>query len=117
MADSIGAIIVCPENIDHFNVQEGLTKQLFSYTVDTTASFYSIDRNKIYLTGLSFGGRHAVMVAMNTDNGPIPKLRGVIPFATGRNAEQLPNYSRLDEFAPACICICLLYTSPSPRDS
>tara|TARA_R110002050_G_scaffold109799_1_gene221371 strand:+ start:104560 stop:105510 length:951 start_codon:yes stop_codon:yes gene_type:complete len=104
-SDSINAIVVCPENADHFNNQEGLVKQLFRYAMDTILSEYSIDTNRVYLTGLSYGGRHAVIVAMDTDNGPIPNLRGVIPFATGRNGELQPNYNAISQFAPACICI------------
>ncbi|MEM9918632.1 MAG: T9SS type A sorting domain-containing protein [Bacteroidota bacterium] len=106
LSDSIGAIVVCPENIDHFNNQEGLSKQLFQYSVDTTLEMYpNIDTNFIYLTGLSFGGRHAVIVSMDTDNGPIPNLRGVIPFAPGRESQAEPNFGELSQFPPACICI------------
>jgi hypothetical protein len=104
-ADSINAIVVCPENSAHFNNQEGLVKQLFKYSLDTIRAEYNIDTNFIYLTGLSYGGRHAVIVAMDTDNGPIPNLRGVIPFATGSNGHLEPNYSAIAEFSPACICI------------
>lgn len=105
LADSINAIIMCPENIAHFNVEEGLVKQLYRYSLDTTMSMYNIDPEYIYLTGLSFGGRHSVIVSMDTDDGDIPKLRGVIPFATGRNGQLAPNYDAIDQFAPACICI------------
>jgi len=66
---------------------------------------YNIDTNFIYLTGLSYGGRHAVIVSMDTDNGPIPNLRGVIPFAAGTDSEIQPNYASISDFAPACICI------------
>jgi hypothetical protein len=104
-SDSIGAIIVCPENAGHFNNKEGLVKQLFRYTVDTTKAMYNIDDDFIYLTGLSYGGRHAVIVSMDTDNGPIPKLRGVIPFATGSKGHLEPDYQDIDDFSPACICI------------
>jgi len=104
-ADSINAIVVCPENEAHFNNQEGLVKQLFKYSVAEIMSEYSIDPNFIYLTGLSYGGRHAVIVAMDTDNGAIPNLRGVIPFATGRDGELQPNYTAISQFSPACICI------------
>lgn len=105
LADSLGAIILCPENIDHFNTNEGLVKQLFKYSVAMAQEGYSIDQDQIYLTGLSFGGRHAVIVSMDTDSGEIPKLRGVIPFATGSNAQLEPDYESIDQFAPACICI------------
>jgi len=105
LADSLGAIILCPENIDHFNTNEGLTKQLFKYSVEMTQEMYSIDPDFIYLTGLSFGGRHAVIVSMDTDNGEIPQLRGVIPFATGANGHLEPDYESIEEFAPACVCI------------
>ncbi len=105
LSDSIDAIILCPENIDHFWNQEGLTKQLFQYSVDTTLSMYNIDPNFIYLTGLSFGGRHSVIVSMDSDNGPIPKLRGVIPFAAGSESHLQPNYDNVDDFPPSCICI------------
>lgn len=105
LSDSLGAIIVCPENIAHFNSDEGLMKQLYQYSVSLTMDMYSIDPDLIYLTGLSFGGRHAVIIAMDTDHGEIPKLRGVIPFATGSNAHLQPDYESIDQFAPACICI------------
>ena len=105
MADSIGAIILCPENAAHFWNNEGLTKQLFKYSVEYTENIYSIDPNFIYLTGLSYGGRHAVIVAMDTDDGEIPQLRGVIPFAAGSEADLQPNYENIEDFAPACICI------------
>ncbi len=105
LSDSIGAIILCPENEDHFNNQEGLVKQLFQYSVDTIMAQYSIDPDRIYLTGLSYGGRHATIVSMDTDNGPIPNLRGVIPFAAGSNSHLEPDYVSVNEFAPACICI------------
>ncbi len=105
LSDSIGAIIICPENIAHFNVNEGEVKQLFNYTVDTVMSMYNIDKEMIYLTGLSFGGRHAVIVSMDEDAGDIPELRGVIPFAAGRNSQLHPDYNRIDDFAPACMCI------------
>ncbi|PCH98354.1 MAG: hypothetical protein COB85_01615 [Bacteroidetes bacterium] len=105
LSDSIGAIILCPENEGHFWNQEGLTKQLFQYSVDTTLSLYNIDTNFIYLTGLSYGGRHAVIVSMDTDNGLIPNLRGVIPFAAGSDSHLEPNYADIADFPPACICI------------
>lgn len=105
LADSIGAIIVCPENSAHFNNDEGLTKQLFNYTVDTTMAMYNIDPDFVYLTGLSYGGRHAVIVSMDTDNGPIPNIRGVIPFATGSNGHLEPNYDSAPDFPPSCVCI------------
>lgn len=104
-ADSINAIVVCPENAAHYNNQEGLVKQLFKYSVDTISAEYHIDTNFIYLTGLSYGGRHAVIVAMDTDYGSIPNLRGVIPFATGSNGQLEPNYNSIADFSPACICI------------
>ena len=105
LSDSINAIIVCPENIDHFWNQEGLTKQLFKYSVDTVSSIYNIDSNYIYLTGLSFGGRHSVIVSMDTDNGAIPNIRGVIPFAAGSDSQLEPDYTDIANFPPACICI------------
>lgn len=105
LSDSIGAIVVCPENIDHFWNQEELTKQLFQYTVEEVSSNYNIDPDYIYLTGLSFGGRHAVIVSMDTDAGPIPNIRGVIPFAAGSESHLRPDYENIEEFPPACICI------------
>ncbi len=105
LSDSLGAIIMCPENAEHFWSEEGLTKQLFQYSVDTTMALYNIDPDYIYLTGLSYGGRHAVIVSMDTDNGPIPNLRGVIPFAAGSESDLQPNYEDISAFPPACICI------------
>ena len=106
LSDSLNAIILCPENIEHFtNNDEGRTKLLFQYSLDTVMSMYNIDPDFIYLTGLSFGGRHAVIVAMDTDDGAIPNLRGVIPFAAGMEAHLQPNYDSISAFAPACICI------------
>jgi hypothetical protein len=105
LSDSIGAIILCPENAEHFWSEEGLTKQLFQYSLDTTMAMYNIDPEYIYLTGLSYGGRHAVIVSMDTDDGPIPTLRGVIPFAAGSESDLQPNYEDISEFPPACICI------------
>ena len=105
LADSIGAIILCPENADHFWMDEGLTKPLFNYSLDTTMAVYNIDPDFVYLTGLSYGGRHAVIVSMDSDAGPIPKLRGVIPFAAGSEADTQPNYEDISDFPPACICI------------
>ncbi len=105
LSDSIGAIILCPENAPHFNNQEGLVKKLFNYSVDTTMSMYNIDSEFIYLTGLSYGGRHSVIVSMDTDAGAIPSIRGVIPFAAGTASEQQPNYDSVSDFPPACICI------------
>lgn len=105
LSDSLDAIIMCPENQAHFWNQEGETKKLFQYALDTTMALYSIDPEFVYLTGLSYGGRHAVIVAMDTDDGPIPNLRGVIPFAAGSEADLQPNYDGIDQFPPACICI------------
>ncbi len=105
LSDSIGAIILCPENSGHFWNQEGLTKKLFEYSLDTTLALYNIDTNFIYLTGLSYGGRHSVIVSMDTDNGPIPHLRGVIPFAAGSDSHLEPDYVDIADFPPACICI------------
>lgn len=105
LSDSLNAIILCPENEAHFWNEEGLTKQLFQYSVDTAMAQYNIDPDFIYLTGLSYGGRHAVIVSMDTDAGPIPGLRGVIPFAAGSEADEQPNYEAISDFPPACICI------------
>ena len=105
LSDSLNAIIVCPENIAHFNTNEDQVKLLYKYTLDTVTSIYNIHEDSIYLTGLSFGGRHAVIVAMDTNAGPIPDLRGVIPFAAGTNSENIPDYGVINEFAPACVCI------------
>lgn len=105
LSDSLDAIILCPENEAHFWNEEGKTKLLFQYSVDTAMSLYNIDPDLIYLTGLSYGGRHAVIVATDTDDGPIPNLRGVIPFAAGTDSQLQPNYDNVSEFSPACICI------------
>lgn len=105
LADSIGAIILCPENSAHFWNNEGETKQLFNYSVAHIITEYNINSDMIYLTGLSYGGRHAVIVAMDTDDGSIPALRGVIPFAAGSESDLQPNYAAISDFAPACICI------------
>lgn len=105
LSDSLNAIILCPENADHFWNQEGRTKLLFQYSLDTAMAMYNIDPDFIYLTGLSYGGRHAVIVATDTDDGPIPNLRGVIPFAAGADSHLQPNYDSINDFAPACICI------------
>ena len=105
LADSIGAIILCPENSAHFPNDEGQTKRLFTHSVARVMSNYNIDPDFIYLTGLSYGGRHAVIVSMNTSNGPISKVRGVIPFAAGINSEAFPDYGSIADFPPACICI------------
>lgn len=105
LADSLDAIILCPENAPHFNNNEGLVKKLFRYSVDTAMAIYNINSEYIYLTGLSYGGRHAVIVAMDTESGPIPHIRGVIPFAAGSNSHLQPDYDDVEEFPPACICI------------
>ncbi len=105
LADSLDAILLCAENAAHFWSDEGKTKQLFQYSIDYISEFYSIDTEMIYLTGLSYGGRHAVIVSMDTDNGPIPKIRGVIPFATGSEGDLQPDYEDINDFPPACICI------------
>ncbi|MEO1257314.1 MAG: T9SS type A sorting domain-containing protein [Bacteroidota bacterium] len=105
LSDSLNAIILCPENEAHFWDEEGRTKLLFQYSVDTAMALYNIDPDFIYLTGLSYGGRHAVIVAMDTDDGPIPNLRGVIPFAAGADSHLQPNYDSAGAFPPACICI------------
>ena len=105
LSDSIGAIILCPENSAHFWNEEGLTKQLFNYSVAHLMQQYNIDTDYVYLTGLSYGGRHAVIVSMDTDAGVIPNLRGVIPFAAGSEADLQPNYDDIIDFPPACICI------------
>jgi hypothetical protein len=106
LSDSLNAIIMCPESVSLWqNGQEALVKQLFQYAVDTTASMYAIDINMIYVTGLSFGGRHAVIVGMDTDAGPIyPGLRGIIPFAAGIDSENVPNYD-MNPGTPICTCI------------
>ena len=105
LSDSLGAIILCPENSPHFWNEEGLTKQLFNYSVARVMEVYNINPDYIYLTGLSYGGRHAVIVSMDTDAGAIPNLRGVIPFAAGSEADLQPNYENIADFPPACICI------------
>jgi hypothetical protein len=105
LSDSLDAIILCPENSSHFNNNEGLVKKLFNYSVDTAMAMYNIDPAYIYLTGLSYGGRHAVIVAMDTESGPIPEIRGVIPFAAGANSDAQPDYEDIADFPPACICI------------
>ena len=105
LSDSLNAIILCPENSHHFNNEEGLVKRLFNYSVDTAMSIYNIDSDFIYLTGLSYGGRHAVIVSMDTDAGEIPSIRGVIPFAAGSNSHLQPDYEDVGNFPPACICI------------
>ena len=105
LSNEMDAIILCPENEAHFNNEEGLVKQLFQYAVAHTSENYNIDEDYIYLTGLSYGGRHAVIVSMDTDNGAIPNLRGVIPFAAGSNSQLEPDYTAVNDFPPACVCI------------
>jgi hypothetical protein len=106
LSDSLNAIIMCPESVSLWqNSQEVLVKQLFQYALDTTANMYNIDMNMIYVTGLSFGGRHAVIVGMDTDAGPIyPGLRGIIPFAAGIDSQNVPNYD-MNPGTPICTCI------------
>lgn len=106
LSDSLNAIIMCPESVALWQGgQEDLVKPLFQYAVDTTASLYSINMEMIYVTGLSFGGRHTVLVGMDTDSGPIyPGLRGIIPFAAGTNSENVADYG-VDTSAPICTCI------------
>lgn len=105
LSNELNAIILCPENEAHFNNEEGLVKQLFQYSVARTMDNYNIDPDYVYLTGLSYGGRHAVIVSMDTDNGAIPALRGVIPFAAGSNSQLEPDYDAIENFPPACVCI------------
>ena len=106
LSDNLNAIIMCPESVALWQGgQEDLVKPLFQHAVDTTSSLYSVDMDMIYVTGLSFGGRHTVLVSMDTDSGPIyPNLRGVIPFAAGTNSENIADYG-VDTSAPICTCI------------
>ncbi len=106
LSDNLNAIIMCPESVALWSGgQEGLVKPLFQHAVDTTASLYTIDMEMIYVTGLSFGGRHTVLVGMDTDSGPIyPGIRGLIPFAAGTNSENIADYG-VDTSAPICTCI------------
>jgi hypothetical protein len=106
LSDNLNAIIMCPESVALWQGgQEDLVKPLFQHAVDTTASLYTIDMEMIYVTGLSFGGRHTVLVGMDTDSGPIyPGLRGIIPFAAGTNSENIADYG-VDTSAPICTCI------------
>jgi hypothetical protein len=106
LSDSLNCIIMCPESVALWQgSQEELVKPLFQYAVDTTAALYNIDMDMIYVTGLSFGGRHTVIAGMDIDAGPIyPGLRGIIPFAAGTNSENVADYGE-DTSAPICTCI------------
>lgn len=100
------AIIVCPENIDEFNNStEDKVKILFEYTMDTIRKLYNIPDTFTYVTGLSFGGRHAVITGLDSDAGPISgQIRGLIPFAPGREAHTIADYKNSKLF-PVCTCI------------
>jgi len=106
LSDSLDAIIMCPESVSLWQGgQEDLVKQLFQYSVDTTAALYNIDMEMIYVTGLSFGGRHTIISTMDTDAGPIsPPVRGIIPFAAGTNSENVADYES-NTGVPLCTCI------------
>jgi hypothetical protein len=105
LADSLDAIIICPENSADFNNNEGNVKHLFNYAVDTAVSLYNIDTNFVYITGLSYGGRHTIIVSMDTDAGDIPmNIRGIIPFAPGMNSQNVADYENSTLF-PICTCI------------
>lgn len=100
------AIIVCPENIEEFNnAQEDKVKLLFQHTLDTIRQLYNISDTFTYVTGLSFGGRHAVITGLDSDAGPISgQIRGLIPFAPGREAHTVADYENSRLF-PVCTCI------------
>ena len=100
------AIIVCPENIDEFNnSQEDKVKLLFEHTIDTIQKLYNIPDSFTYVTGLSFGGRHAVITGLDSDTGPISaQIRGLIPFAPGRESHTIADYKNSKLF-PVCTCI------------
>jgi hypothetical protein len=105
LSDSLNAIIICPENISDFNNNEGNVKFLFSHSVAAAVEEYSIDTNFIYITGLSFGGRHTIIVGMDSDSGPISNnIRGIIPFAPGTNSQNVADYENSTRF-PICTCI------------
>lgn len=105
LSDSLDAIIICPENIGDFNNNEGNVKFLFSHSVAAAVEEYSIDTNFIYATGLSFGGRHTIIVGMDSDSGPISdNIRGIIPFAPGTNSQNVADYENSTRF-PICTCI------------
>jgi len=105
LSDSLDAIIICPENIGDFNNNEGNVKFLFSHSVAAATEIYNIDTNFIYITGLSFGGRHTIIVGMDSDSGPISNnIRGIIPFAPGTNSENVADYENSTRF-PICTCI------------
>lgn len=105
LSDSLNAIIICTENIGDFNNNEGNVKFLFSHSVAAAVEEYSIDTNFIYITGLSFGGRHTIIVGMDSDSGPISdNIRGIIPFAPGTNSQNVADYENSTRF-PICTCI------------
>jgi len=105
LSDSLDAIIICPENIGDFNNNEGNVKFLFNHAVSAALDVYSIDTNFIYITGLSFGGRHTIIVGMDSDSGPISdNIRGIIPFAPGTNSELVADYENSTRY-PICTCI------------
>lgn len=106
LSDSLNAIIMCPESVALWSEgQEELVKSLYNYSVDTTASLYNIDLEKIYITGLSFGGRHTILASLDSDTGPIPAgIRGIIPFGAGTNSENVADYDNVGAF-PICTCI------------
>lgn len=105
LADSLQAIIICPENSAEFNNSEENVKHLFNYAVEAVVDEYSIDTNAIYITGLSYGGRHTIIVSMDSDAGDIPtNIRGIIPFAPGMNSQNVADYENSTLF-PICTCI------------
>ncbi len=106
LSDSLNAIILCPENnVEFNNGTEDDVKQLYSYSLEYARSIYNIDNDFIYITGLSYGGRHTIISALDTDAGPIElPIRGIIPFAPGVNSENVADYANSMLF-PVCTCI------------
>lgn len=106
LSDLLDAIIVCPENSADFNNgTEENAKPLFNHTVEKVDEEYNIDLDFVYITGLSYGGRHTIIASMDDDSGPISdNIRGIIPFAPGINAENVADYNNSMRF-PICTCI------------
>ena len=103
LSNDLNAIILCPDNQKHFNNDENKVKILVNHAIERAIETYHIDTDYIYLTGLSYGGRHTVISSLSSAPTKF-KLRGIITWATGTNSEAIPNYEKASSFPPACIC-------------
>ena len=101
LADSIGAVIACPNGIVGNAQMDDPDHLIISTTIDSVMSWYNIDSQAVYITGFSCNG----FTAAKHGTRELYPWAGVFPINAWFSMDDVDNLEfKLDNNTKTCIC-------------